>query len=188
MRRLAPVAFVPRKVGFVLPLVTRSDGTTTTLADGFSIGFPTGITLKGPGRLAFDMELVPSIQKSPRSVSLTVHPGFVEAVGRGFAVGMRAAFVVNSSTYGFTPLVNKSWPIERPGLLRAYFLEADLPVRSIAPLEEPPPRLLRSPCTSVLASRPPNLVRSKVAPVSHVARCQPKIAARSEAATFYLGL
>jgi hypothetical protein len=50
-------------VGFVLPLVTQSDGTTTTLSDAFSIGFPTGITLKGPGRLAFDMELVPSIQK-----------------------------------------------------------------------------------------------------------------------------
>lgn len=116
-------------VGFVLPLVTQSNGTTTTLSDAFSIGFPTGITLKGPGRLAFDMEIVPSIQKTPRSVTLTVHPGFVEAVGRGFAVGMRAAFVVNSSTYGFTPLVNKSWPIEKPGLLKAYFLEADLPVR-----------------------------------------------------------
>jgi hypothetical protein len=75
------------------------------------------------------MEFVPSIQKSPRSVSLTVHPGFVEAVGHGFAVGLRAAFVVDSSTYGFTPLVNKNWPIEKPGLLKAYFLEADLPVR-----------------------------------------------------------
>jgi len=116
-------------IGFVLPLVAHSDGSTTTLADGFSIGFPTGITLKGPGRLAFDMELVPSIQKSPRSVTLTVHPGFVEAVGHGFAVGVRAAFVVDSSTYGFTPLVNKSWPIEKPGLFKAYFFEADLPVR-----------------------------------------------------------
>src|SRR6266481_1561949 len=82
-------------IGFVLPLVTHSDGATTTIADGFSIGFPTGITLKGPGRLAFDMEFVPSIQKSPRSVTLTVHPGFVEAVGHGFAVGVRAAFVVD---------------------------------------------------------------------------------------------
>ena len=125
-------------VGFVLPLVTNSDGSTTTLADEFSIGFPTGITLKGPGRLAFDMDrLVPSIQKSPRSVSLTVHPGFVEAVGRGFAVGVRAAFVVNSSTYGFTPLVNKSWPIEKPGLLKAYFFEADLPVRFDRPTGGP---------------------------------------------------
>jgi hypothetical protein len=124
-------------IGFVLPLVTHADGSTTTLADGFSIGFPTGITLKGPGRLAFDMELVPSIQKSPRSVTLTVHPGFVEAVGHGFAVGVRAAFVVDSSTYGFTPLVNKSWPIEKPGLLKAYFFEADLPVRFDRPTGGP---------------------------------------------------
>jgi hypothetical protein len=124
-------------IGFVLPLVTDSDGATTTIADGFSIGFPTGITLKGPGRLAFDMEFVPFIQKSPRSVSLTVHPGFVEAVGHGFAIGARAAFVVNSSTYGFTPLVNKSWPIEKPGLLKAYFLEADLPVRFDRPTGGP---------------------------------------------------
>jgi hypothetical protein len=124
-------------IGFVLPLVTQSDGATTTIADGFSIGFPTGITLKGPGRLAFDLEFVPSIQKSPRTVSLTVHPGFVEAVGHGFALGVRAAFVVDSSTYGFTPLVNKSWPIEKPGLLKAYFVEADLPVRFDRPTGGP---------------------------------------------------
>ena len=75
---LAPSAVgqtrVAGHIGFVLPLVTDSDGDTTTIADGFSIGFPTGITLKGPGRLAFDMEFVPSIQKSPRSVSLTAIP------------------------------------------------------------------------------------------------------------------
>jgi hypothetical protein len=124
-------------IGFVLPLVTYSDGATTTIADGFSIGFPAGITIKGPGRLAFDMEFVPSIQKSPRSVSLTVHPGFVEALGRGFAVGVRAAFVVDSSTYGFTPLVNKSWPVKKPGLLKAYFIEADLPVRFDRPTGGP---------------------------------------------------
>ena len=124
-------------IGFVLPLVTQSNGSTTTIADGFSIGFPMGITLVGPGRLAFDMELVPSIQKSPRNVSLTVHPGFVESVGHGFAVGVRAAFVVDTSTYGFTPLLHKSWPIEKPGLLKAYFLEADLPVRFDRPTGGP---------------------------------------------------
>lgn len=124
-------------IGFVLPLVTQSGGTTTTIADGFSIGFPTGITLKGPGRLAFDLEFVPSIQKSPRAVSLTVHPGLVEAVGHGFAVGVRAAFVVDSSTYGFTPLVNKGWPITKPGLFKAYFVEADLPVRFDRPTGGP---------------------------------------------------
>jgi len=138
---LAPSALgqtrVAGHIGFVLPLVTQSNGATTTIADGFSIGFPTGITIVGPGRLAFDMEFVPSIQKSPRNVSLTVHPGFVEAVGHGFAVGVRAAFVVDSSTYGFTPLVHKSWPTEKPGLLKAYFLEADLPVRFDRPTGGP---------------------------------------------------
>ena len=116
-------------VGVVFPLVTRSDGQTTTLADGFSFGLPAGVTVKGPGRLAFDMEFVPSVQNSPRSVTLTVHPGFVESVGHGFGVGVRAAFVVNSSEIGFTPLVNKSWPIKKGGLFKAYFVEADLPVR-----------------------------------------------------------
>lgn len=116
-------------IGFVLPLVTRSDGQTTTLSDSFAIGFPAGVTVKGPGRLAFDMEFVPLVQNSPRSVTLTVHPGFVESVGHGFAVGARAAFVVNSAEVGFTPLVNKSWPIKKGGLFKAYFVEADLPVR-----------------------------------------------------------
>ena len=62
-------------VGFVLPLVTRAGGQTTNLGDGFSIGFPMGITVKGAGRMAFDLELVPSVKNTPRSVALTVHPG-----------------------------------------------------------------------------------------------------------------
>jgi hypothetical protein len=62
-------------MGFVLPLVTHAGGQTTNLGDNFSIGFPFGITVKGKGRAAFDMEFVPSIQDSPRQVSLTFHPG-----------------------------------------------------------------------------------------------------------------
>jgi len=125
-------------VGFVLPLVTRSGGQTTNLADSFSIGFPAGITVKGTGRMAFDFELVSSVQDSPRDVSLTVHPGFLWNVGRGFAPGIRAAFVVNSPEYGFTPLLNKSWPIKSKGsLFKAYFVEADLPVRFNRPVGGP---------------------------------------------------
>ena len=45
-------------IGFVLPLVTRVSGQTTNLGDSFAIGFPVGITIKGSGRMAFDMELV----------------------------------------------------------------------------------------------------------------------------------
>jgi hypothetical protein len=101
-------------IGFVLPLVTHANGQTTTLSDSFSIGFPMGITVKGQGRTAFDLEFVPAIQDVPRKVSLTVHPGLVWSLGRGWAFGTRLAFDVNSSQFGFTPLVNKSWPIQRP--------------------------------------------------------------------------
>jgi hypothetical protein len=125
-------------VGFVLPLVTRVGGQTTNLADKFSMAFPVGITVKGRGRMAFDMELVSSVQNSPRVVALTVHPGLVWGVGHGFAVGGRAAFDVNSPQLGFTPLVNKSWPIKTEGgFFKAYFVEAVLPVRFNRPVGGP---------------------------------------------------
>jgi hypothetical protein len=115
---------------FALPLVTTAGGQTTTLADNFSIIFPIGITIKGNGCGAFDMEFDPSIQDSPRQVSLTLQPGGVWRLGHWFAVGIRAAFVANSSEFGFTPLLNKSWPIKSDnGFFKAYFVEADLPVR-----------------------------------------------------------
>lgn len=117
-------------VGVVLPWVTHSAGQTSTLSDNFNIGFPMGITIKGQGRIAFDMEFVPSIQDTPRQVNLTFHPGLVYDLGHGIGVGMRAAFGVNSTQFGFTPLVNKSWPIgDKTGFFKAYFVEADLPVR-----------------------------------------------------------
>jgi len=131
-------------MGFVLPLVTNAGGQTTTLGDNFSIGFPIGITVKGKGRFAFDFEFVPLIQDSPRKVSLTLHPGGVWSVGHGFAVGMRAAFDVNSSQFGFTPLLNKSWPIkDENGFFKAYFVEADLPVR----FNRPPGGVATNPVT-----------------------------------------
>lgn len=34
---------------------------TTTIADNFQIGFPIGLTFKGQGRMALDLEMVPSI-------------------------------------------------------------------------------------------------------------------------------
>jgi hypothetical protein len=123
-------------VGFVLPLFTHAGGQTTNLGDNFSIGFPMGITVKGKGRTAFDMEFVPSVNDSPRQVALTVHPGLVWGVGHGFSVGARAAFDINSAQFGFTPLVNKSWPIRTEnGFFKAYFAEAVLPVRFNRPSE-----------------------------------------------------
>ena len=117
-------------IGFVLPLVTRAGGQTTNISDNFSIGFPIGITVKSKGPLAFDLELVPLIQDSPRKVSVTIHPGLLRALGNGYTAGVRVAFDVNSSQFGFTPLLNKSWPIKgEDGFFKAYFVEADLPVR-----------------------------------------------------------
>jgi len=125
-------------IGFVLPLVTRAGGQTTNLGDAFSIGFPVGITIKGRGRMAFDMELVSSVHNKPRAVALTVHPGVVGALGHGFGAGGRAAFDVNSAQFGFTPLLSKSWPIKSEGgFFKAYFAEADLPVRFNRPVGGP---------------------------------------------------
>jgi hypothetical protein len=86
----------------VRPLITRAAGQNTTLGDNFSMGFPVGITIKGRSRMVFDMELVSSVQNSPRAVTLTVHPGVIWGIRRGFGVGTRAAFDVNSSQFGFT--------------------------------------------------------------------------------------
>ena len=60
-------------VGFVLPLVTHAAGQTTNIADNFSIGFPLGVTFKGKGRMAYDLELVPGVQGTPRLTTFTRH-------------------------------------------------------------------------------------------------------------------
>jgi hypothetical protein len=127
-------------IGFVLPLVTHSGGQTIDVpANQFAIGFPVGITVKGSGRTAFDLELVPQINTSQKRVTtLTVHPGLVWNLGHGFGAGGRLAFDVNDPSWGFTPLVNHSWPIKnRHGLFKAYFVEADLPVRFSRPTNAP---------------------------------------------------
>ena len=56
-------------VGFVLPLVTHAAGQTTTIADNFSIGFPLGVTFKGNGHMAYDLELVPCSRRSSSRLS-----------------------------------------------------------------------------------------------------------------------
>ena len=119
-------------IGVVLPLVTHVGGNTVNeVADNFSFGMPIGVTFKGQGRMAFDLELVPGFHTArPRQNTLTIHPGLVWALGHHFSAGMRVAFDVNSATWGFTPLVNHSWPIKsESGFFKAYFVEAVMPVR-----------------------------------------------------------
>ena len=97
--------------GLVLPLATRANGSTTTISDDFVIGFPTGITVKTGQRVAFDLELVPVIQNKPLHVDLTVHPGVIVSVADRLSAGLRMAFDVNRPSWGFTPLINRSFPL-----------------------------------------------------------------------------
>ena len=116
-------------VGVAFPLVTRADGRTTTLGDNFTTAFPMGITVKRDGsKMAFDLELVPAIQDRPRKVNLTVHPGLIWDLGGNWAGGIRAAFDVNQTSWGFTPLIARGFPISGHKNNKV-FIEFDLPVR-----------------------------------------------------------
>ena len=114
-------------VGIAFPIVTRSDGTTITISEDFIVGFPVGITIRNSSPVSFDFEFVPTINNSPRQdVTLTVHPGAIYSFKKNYAVGIRAAFDIGADTYGFTPLVQRSWKIKGN---TKYFVEADFPVR-----------------------------------------------------------
>jgi hypothetical protein len=113
--------------GALFPLVSHVGGETTTIGDDFTIGFPTGITVKMNDRWAFDLELVPSIQNDALLASLTVHPGILRSLPHSLAVGLRMAFDVNQPSWGFTPLLNHAFPAH--GHAYAYFIEGVVPIR-----------------------------------------------------------
>ena len=120
-------------IGIAFPLVTHAGGETTTIADNFTVAFPMGVTIKRDGsKLAFDFEFVAAVQKTPRRVNLTVHPGLIWDLGHNFAGGIRAAFDVNQTSYGFTPLLAYGWAIKGHKNNKV-FLEFDLPVRFAKP-------------------------------------------------------
>ncbi len=112
--------------GFVIPLVTRVDGETITVADDFVIGFPFGLGLKVADNVTFDMELVPLVNTDPIRTDLLVHPGFIFGLPNNFALGVRAAWEVDANAVGFTPLINYSVPINKKV---SFYAELDLPVR-----------------------------------------------------------
>lgn len=125
-------------IGFVVPWVTHAGGQTTSEFDNFSIGFPIGVTFKGTGHMNVDLEMIPTFSQNPHTVTLTVDPGVVFSVPHDIGLGLRAAFDVNSSTIGFIPLVNKTWKFKEPkGIFKAYFVEADFPVKFSRPTGGP---------------------------------------------------
>lgn len=113
--------------GMVHPFVTFSQGESATIADNYVVGFPTGITVKMKDRLAFDAEFVPFIDNG-RMVNFMFHPGILYGLGNGLTLGNRLAFETGSQAYGFTPLLNKGFPL---GNGATFFLELVLPVRFV---------------------------------------------------------
>ena len=57
-----------------------------------------------------------------------VHPGVIMPLSDGWAVGIRGAYEAAQNAKGFTPLVNKGFPL---GSNVKWFVEGDLPVRFI---------------------------------------------------------
>ena len=87
---LAPLARAQEKsvgghIGFGFPLVTH--GNVTTLGDNFQMSLPVGITVRGSGRLYFDLEFVPHIVDKPREITLTMNPGILWRLGHGWSAG-----------------------------------------------------------------------------------------------------
>ena len=112
--------------GLLLPLVTRGQSSTTTIADDVVFGFPTGITIRTSDKIAFDLELVPLIQNEPLEVFLTIHPGVIVSIANRTAAGVRMAFDVGATSWGFTPLINRQ--LTRAGAT-SVFVEAVVPIR-----------------------------------------------------------
>ena len=128
-------------VGFGFPLVTKDGGNVSSLADNFAMSLPVAITVNGPGRMYFDLELVPIVVDRPREIQFVLNPGFLWRVGHGIAVGSRVGFLVNqdqtkNAQFGITPLVVKSWPIHH-SFFTGYFLEGDFIFRFNRPIDAP---------------------------------------------------
>lgn len=147
---LAPAAeaqiAVGGHVGLVIPWMTFSGGKTTSQFDEYNIGFPLGVTFRGQGHFAVDLEMIPFINQ-PRTNNLVVDPGVLYTVNPGsptpVTLGLRAAFTVNSPQVGFIPLVHVDNPfgpaafIQQSGLFQGYFVEIDLPVQFSRPSNGP---------------------------------------------------
>ena len=114
--------------GVVFPLVTRADGNTTNIGDDFKVGFPMGITVKTSDKYAFDLEVVPALDpqdRAPIGVPLTIHPGVLRSLGNSWTGGLRMAFDIGGASWGFTPLLNKGFPMGGHN----YFVEFVVPIR-----------------------------------------------------------
>lgn len=124
-----PVRAYENKIGAhfgVLQLLFKSfSGSNETVGkDFYTIGFPTGITIKKED-MSFDLEMIPFVDRSSK-VDLLLHPGILFPLGNDFTFGTRAAFEIGQSQYGFTPLISKFFTCKNG---QVTFIEAQFPVR-----------------------------------------------------------
>jgi opacity protein-like surface antigen len=116
-------------VGIQFPLATFTSApgasSPTTIGDHFNMNFPFGLGVKPNwSPVLVDFEFVPEVHNTGPTTFL-VHPGVIMPLPDGWAVGVRGAYEVAQNSKGFTPLVNKGFPL---GNVR-WFVEGDLPVR-----------------------------------------------------------
>lgn len=128
-------------IGIVQPLIFIQEGEVTDLLDYdvYSMGFPIGISLATPGKAIIDIEVVPFVAaalefRENYEVHLLYHPGILYPLGSGFTLGLRLAFESGKGQFGFTPLINKSFPITKN---TKFFLEIVAPGR-FGPNEKTP--------------------------------------------------
>ena len=117
-------------IQFPLATFTSAAGASspTTIGDHFNINFPFGIGVKPNwSPVLVDFEFVPEVHNTGPTTFL-VHPGVIMPLPDGWAVGIRGAYEVAQNSKGFTPLVNKGFPL---GSNVKWFVEGDLPVRFI---------------------------------------------------------
>jgi len=109
-------------IGIVQPIASWKQNTISTINEQefYSLGFPMGITLKkSSSPWAIDFEWVAFIKpnnkdtKSPYKLTSLWHPGILFSAGRGFTLGLRAAFELEADQFGFTPLINKAIKINQ---------------------------------------------------------------------------
>ncbi|WP_299366353.1 hypothetical protein [Winogradskyella sp.] len=113
----------------VHPIVSYSKNAPSYNFDGqYEIGFPTGVNFIQSEKIAFSIELVPSIEvidNLSRMSGLLFHPGIIYRNIGGFNFLTRLAFNTNGR-YGFTLVANKPI-IKKDGI--TYFLATPIPIR-----------------------------------------------------------
>lgn len=123
----------PRVVGylsFILPLVTYSDGSTTTnfSKQTSSIGFPVGVNVLYSDKFGFSYEITPTIKASggtSKMSNLLFDPGTMFRFEHGFTIITRLAFETQGR-YGLTPVFNQVYARTKDV---NYFVALSLPNR-----------------------------------------------------------